>query len=954
MNHKLLGSISVWLAMVVWPSAAIAQEPGRIAGRLLDAETGEPLIGANIIIVGTTMGASSAIDGSFLIPKVAPGVYAVVVSYISYQETRISGVQVLPGQTAHVDAAIKPESIVGEEVVVEARMIQNNEATLLKNRQMAVAFSDAISSEAISKSGSGDAAAAMTRVTGASVVGGRYVYIRGLGDRYSNTQLNGVELPSADPDKKAVHLDLFPSGLLDNITTIKTFTPDKPGTFSGGIVDVNTKTYPDKFTVRLSSSASVNSQSTFNGGFLKYSGGSTDWLGMDDGSRSIPGPLKDPEVSIPSPQAARNDQEKAYRLDAFSRSFRNSMTPHTGSAPLNQNFSLTVGNQTELMGRPLGFSGTFSYGRNFSYYDNGRVGKWQLNGSVDESDALENRQWLTDTRGMDEVLWGGLLMLSFKPHPHHEVTANYYYSQSGQSVARYLNGAWHDELGNDDAVYETRSLLYSERNLRSFQFHGDHYLKTVLNSTLNWNLAFSGTNQNDPDLRFFSDDYFYDAENDRTVYNISSNLYERPSRYFRDLEETNLNLQLDWSVPFRTSNGRSGKIKLGTAVLSGDRTFRERRFEYQWSALGAYTGDPEVFFGESLGIVDSTNNRYLFGSYIKDVSKRTNNYDASQDVAAGYAMIEWPLTRRLRLIGGARLEQAALEVVSQDTAQAKGLLDNMDLLPSVNLVYQVLDNMNVRAAYGRTLARPTFRELAPFGSFEFIGDYQFVGNPNLQRTVIDNWDLRWEWFMNPGEILAVSGFYKHFRNPIERTYDIGNRYYGVQNVGRGEVIGAELEFRRRLGVVASFLENFQVGANVTLVRSAVDIPDSEYVNNILPFDPNAEDTRPLSGQSPYLINLDVSYDHPKSKTSIGLSYNRFGRRLSEVTTGALPDVFEQPRSEVGVTVTQPLWRRFELKAAVKNLLNDKVRKVIRFKGEDYIFHEYSTGRTFSLGLSYRI
>lgn len=212
----------VILAGFLWTLQAFGQENGKVTGILVDAENGDPLIGANVVLDGTSMGAASSLDGSYVIPRVPAGVYTLKVSYVSYQETRVSNVRVVPGQVTRVDVSIKPESIQGEEVVVEARLIQNNESSLLKSRQMAVAVSDAISSEAISRAGTGDAAGAMTKVTGASVVGGKYVFVRGLGDRYSSTQMNGVELPSSDPDKKAFQLDLIPSNLLDNITTIKT------------------------------------------------------------------------------------------------------------------------------------------------------------------------------------------------------------------------------------------------------------------------------------------------------------------------------------------------------------------------------------------------------------------------------------------------------------------------------------------------------------------------------------------------------------------------------------------------------------------------------------------------------------------------------------------------------------------------------------------------------------
>ncbi|MCB0258309.1 MAG: carboxypeptidase-like regulatory domain-containing protein, partial [Calditrichaeota bacterium] len=270
-------------------------DSGTITGQLVDAQTGDPLIGANVLIDGTLLGASTDLDGLFVVTGVPAGTYTIVVDYVGYAQTRIEAVEVKAGESARLSLAMAPEAIQGDVVVVEARLLENTDASLLKKRQKAAAVSDAISAEEISRSGSSDAADAMSRVTGASVVGGKYVYVRGLGDRYSNTQLNGAELPSADPDKKAVQMDLFPSNLLDNIVTQKTFTPDQPGNFSGGIVNIGTKSFPDGFTLKFSTTSSYNTRSTFSDNILTYPGGDLDWLGMDDGTRDIPDLLADPD-----------------------------------------------------------------------------------------------------------------------------------------------------------------------------------------------------------------------------------------------------------------------------------------------------------------------------------------------------------------------------------------------------------------------------------------------------------------------------------------------------------------------------------------------------------------------------------------------------------------------------------------------------------------------------------
>jgi len=296
-------------------------QSGILTGSVIDSKNGEQLIGANLLLEGTNIGAATDLDGKFIIKNIAAGSYNLFASMIGYTKVTVTGIVIKPNEIMETNISLSPEAYQTEEVIISAKLILNNENPLLKFRQKSNSVSDAISSELISRMGSSNAADAMNKVTGVSVVSGKYIYVRGLGDRYSSTQLNGTELPSADPDKKSFNLDLFPANILDNITTIKSFTPDKPGSFSGGIVDISTKKYPDKFTLNFSSSSSFNSLTTFNSEFLTYSGGSKDWLGYDDGKRSLPALLADPGAKLPSPNSSRRNSELAYQLDELTKSF---------------------------------------------------------------------------------------------------------------------------------------------------------------------------------------------------------------------------------------------------------------------------------------------------------------------------------------------------------------------------------------------------------------------------------------------------------------------------------------------------------------------------------------------------------------------------------------------------------------------------------------------------------
>jgi TonB-dependent receptor len=991
---------AVFLAVFLVPSlcSQANAQTGTLIGTVIDGEYGDELIGANVLLEGTMIGTSAGLDGTYRVANIPPGTYSVRFSFIGYQTLTVSGVEILAGDITRVDATLAPEAFMLEgDVVVEARAIRDNEATLLKDRQKAVAVSDAISAEAISRSGSGDAAAAMSKVTGASVVGGRYVYIRGLGDRYTNTTLNGSSLPSADPDRKAFQLDMFPSALLDNIVTLKTFTPDKPGDFSGGLVDVSTKTFPDRFTFQVSASVTYDDQATGNDAFLGYKGSGTDWLGRDDGARALPSVLagKDPAASMPTEQDLRDVRRdvtneiragRADTLNAYARAFNNQLVPRFQSAPVNYSLSTALGGQSRLAGMTVGYTGSVSYGRTLSSYDDGTFSRWTLTGgSVDavdnlttdtyfganpdlsvisRADSLEAGSYV-NMQGSDEVNWGTSASVSVRPARNHEVTFTGLRTQSGRSEATMLGG-FRDQ--NPTATFITRAINYQERSLASGQLRGNHFLKPI---TVAWSASLGRNSQEEPDLRFFSNvQNIQDTAFGRdTTYSLGGGNAPPPQRYFRDLAENSRSAKVDVSVPVIVWNALKANLKVGAAIDVADRTFRQRRFEYTEGRqvdFRAYDGDIDGYLSSSnFGVLDTLNVgsivAYNAGLYIRENSPARANYDADRDIQAVYGMLELPLTRRLKVIGGARVETTTIGTTSLDASLPDELrearLNERDVLPSVNVVFGLTDNMNIRAAATRTLARPTFRELAPFQSFNFVGGDIQEGNPLLSRTLASNYDLRWESFMRSGELMAVSVFYKEFTDPIERVArNVGEgRFITFQNVDEARVYGAEFEVRKNLSswTSHSFFSRLSVGGNFSLVRSYVDIPETEMVF-IRAADPEAGDTRSLVGQSPYLLNLNASWEHAESGTSVNIYYTVFGDRLQTVTEGATPDVFEKSRADLDLTATRNVSRNFRMKLSAKNILGTDVRQSQTFKGVDYDYISYSRSRQLSIGLTYAI
>lgn len=947
--------LSVTLLMCCF-QLGLAQN-GIIRGKVIDKETAEPLIGATVRVLNQDSamvgGAYTDVDGKFNVENLAPGMYTLVFTYISYADLSLAEVEVKAGEVTYNEVVMGlDEEDLGEEntVVLTAKVNRQSEVALLTVKRKATNLVDVIAYEQVKRAGDSDAASAMRRVTGVTVEGGKYVYVRGLGDRYSRTTLNGAEIPGLDPDRNSVQMDMFPSNLIDNIVVYKTFTPDLPANFSGGLVQVSTKDFPEKFTFQWSSSTGFNTQSSFRDDFITYETGGLDFLATDDGTREVPSELQTiPNISF-------SNQAVADELTQDSRAFDTNIFPDfNGTSILNHSHSISVGDQKSLGGKPFGYIASITYSHNNSYYNDGNAARWKLTTNVDSTDVLNKLLDFQDTRGWKEVLWGGLINLSYKPGQNHKLAFNYLHNQSGQTSARYLTGGLPDDDPN--LIFETRALTYLERSLDAFQLKGSHNFPNVLNMKADWIASYTRSSQDEPDIRFFSNDYTINAAGD-TLFDLQPNLYNPPSRYFRTMEEDNVNAKLDLQIPFALWNGLNAKVQFGGYFTLRDRRFVERRFEYQLgSNVAAYNGNPAEFWSDNnLGQIGvDQNGAFLYGLYITDASQLRNSYNGTQTIGAGYALVDLPITNQLRAIAGGRYERTDLEVTSRDNSLDPGLLDLNDFLPSVSLIWSPQSLMNVRLGYARTLARPTFRELAPYASFEFVRDVVLVGNDTLKRTLIDNLDLRWEWFPTPRELVSASVFFKQFQNPIEQVINpiAQNIELNYRNVDQATIYGLELEFRKSLDFIASALKDFRAGLNLTLIQSFLDINPQE-LQLIRALDPNADSRRPMFGQSPYTVNAELAYLNDTLGLTANVNFNVFGPRISAISTGGTPNVFEQPRPSLDFSVSQRFASRWSIRFRAQNLLNPEYKQTHTFKDTEFIFQTYRVGRTFSLGISYSI
>ncbi|MEL6671534.1 MAG: TonB-dependent receptor [Bacteroidota bacterium] len=958
MNKFLLaGCLCTMLSMGLQMQA----QNGTLRGKVSDGTSGEALMGATVrLLQGTTIkgGAYSDVEGSFTI-KAPAGEYQTIISYYGYIADTSEAITITGGEITVKEVLLFENLQAQKELTVEivARKSQATDVTLYQMKRNSLNAVDGISNEIMQRTGDADVGAAMQRITGVTVEGGKYVYVRGLGDRYSKTTLNGAELPGLDPNRNSVQMDLFPANLIDNILVYKNFSPDLPGSFSGGLVDVRTKDFPAKFTLKFSAAASYNPQANLRDDFLMAEQSSTDWLGYDDGTRAVPAFISEnTQGTIPN---LSSDNEDKIALDRITKSFGTQFDPSQTTSGLNQNYQISIGNQYDLGGKPFGFIANFSYRNGFTAYT-GTEARFKNTSDVASgniANSLNTELALNGPLGQQEVLWGGLIKLSFKPSPNHKFSFNYMHNQSGTNTARTYTGGY---PGQDaDLILQTRAISYLERSMDVFQLEGKHLFGKL---SVDWIASMTESAQDEPDLRYFSNEFRMD-EGD-TLYDIDqSGIYTAPARFYRTLAETNQDLKVNFELPFQQWSGKEAKVKFGGAYTSKVRDFNETRYVMSFGTkTQAYNGNPTEYFSNgNLGIVDTfiapapfDFTRYDMGLYYQDASEDRNDYTGDQTILAGYLMVELPLTNRLKVITGARYEGTDVTTVSNDSSIAPGVLDLNDILPAANFVAKLSEKMNLRAGYSRTLARPTFREFAPFASFDFDGDFLLVGNPELQRTLIDNADLRWEFYPSLTELVSVSLFYKNFTNPIERILDprAQNPQYQFRNVDNGVAYGAEFEIKKNFGFVSDALRKLTLGANLALIQSRIDINELEY-QNIIAVDDTRPRRRPMFGQSPYAVNAELAYiDKEDLGLQASLSFNMFGERIA-IVGGSDPDIYEQPRGLMNFSLAKT-FGMFSIRFRANNLLDPEYKMTQEYRPEindPFVFRSYTLGRSYSLGIS---
>lgn len=911
------------------------QQTVKITGIVVDNDIETPIAEVSIRVVDTLIRGKTDEIGVFSL-ELPSGTYKIYASAPFYNTFIITDFQVSTRATPPpLHIKLTPQVVKLDPIKFPVQLSQSSERGLLEKRMRSSRIEDSISTEEISRLPASSAEEAIKRVTGVSIVGGRYVFVRGLGERYSNTLLNNVEIPSPEPNRRVVPMDIFPASLLASLQTVKTFSPDQPGGFAGGSVQVFTKDFPEELTMSLSMSSGFNTQAIGEDG-LTYPGGGLDFLGFDDGSRALPSIVENQAADLPIRERGRFTPLgfTPKEIQEFGQSFSNVWSPERRQVPINQGYKFSLGNRNEILGKEFGYLGVISYGNSHSYDTQVRNAF-----RIGLNETLSPVTSYNVERSGNEVDWGSVLNASLRFSPKHRLSIRTLFTHTAEDETRTWEGF------NADRNTDMRStrLRYVERQLFSGQLAGTHdfnFGAPVLEGpeqpdvSMEWRLTYSRASRDEPDTR----ENIYEDRGDGTY--TFRDVTHSGSRFFFDLEDDEYNVRLDWKIPL----GVEGLFKFGGLLRDRARTFDVRRFRFlpadQVDATVNLSDPPEVLFQ-----IQNIAPRVF---ELRESTRATDNYLADHNIYSTYLMLDLPITAKWQVMTGVRLESSDQTATTYDPFAAsrkeiEANLETLDWLPGLNVTYRLTEQMNLRLAASRTITRPDFRELAPFEFTDFVGGRTILGNPDLERTQIDNFDFRWETFPQIGGILAVSAFYKRFQKPIEQIVqpqaEVRITYENAEGANN---YGVELEARQNLGVLTEALRKFSINTNAALISSQVVLPEDVGIQT--------SSERPLQGQCPYIVNVSVGFEDPNWGISSAIAYNISGRRLSEVGNHGVPDVYEQPRGQLDVSFSRTVANYFKFSVSAKNLLDPYVR----YKIGDATYLEYKLGRSFSFGISYNL
>lgn len=995
-SRTTLVAVLACLATAAPAARAEQEQPGSIRGVVTDRDFDVPLAGAEVTIVELDgQRATTSELGNYSFGAVPAGRYTLVFSKSGYLREVVDNVQVLAGQLREVNAALAGDFTEMEEFIVQdlLRLGAGSEAALLKLRFESPALVDSIGADLMSRAGAGDAASAMRLVAGATVKDGKTAVIRGLPDRYVSSKLNGVRLPTADEDKRAVELDQFPSAVIESLQVTKTFTPDQQGDASGGAVDVRLKGVPDDWHFEIKSQVSRNSNLRGPNGFLSYEGGGVDTLGKRSGA------------GIPESR--------------IGESWDGAVGPSLAEYPSESKWSAAGGGSVVLDNgaRVGGFVSTF-YERDASFYDDGVDDSWWVEtvggeltperNQIQGDDDFKTRLFDV-TEGEQSVQLGGLATFGVETE-NHSLALAYLYTRTAEDVATLAEdtrgkeyffpghnpldpfGESNGAQGQDKAPYlRLETLQYTERDTGSLQLNGEHLLPmrewefgdwlTLKKPVLSWTVSRNEASLNQPDKRQFGS-LWWGPRFVPGVPPFTHASWEPPrhqpykpganftlgnlQRIWKEIREDSQQYTFDLEIPFEQWDGIEGSIKAGVFSDRVDRAFNQDTFSN-------FEDPNNVFFG---GWDERWSEAWEDEEHLITAAETDVDYTGSLNVGAWYLMSELPLNPSLTLVGGARFESTAIGIVNSPEedalwfppgdsaprrlAETPGIadvdIDEDDTLPALSLIAVPVERLTLRAAWSQTIARQTFKEITPILQQEFLGGPIFIGNPELRTSDIENYDLRADWTPTEDTLVSLSWFRKKLTDPIEYVQSvIGFSFTSPVNYPSGELSGWEMEARQELGGLWKPLSGFAVGANATLIDSEVRLTEDE----ILAFEDLEVPlvSRDMTNAPEYLTNIFLTYDLEATGTQFGAFWTVQGDTLVSgagvAADNFVPSIYARRNDTLNLSVSQRLGKYFELQFQIKNVTDPLIRTVYRseFIGDDVTHTSFSRGVEYALSLT---
>lgn len=919
MVSRLVFLLLIFLSLSAF--AVISAQDVKLSGKIVNTRN-EPLAGATVKIDQKQV--SADVEGKFYLSISTGKKYIITVSNVGYETKEITEVEAVLNQENYIEIVLQESSKSNLEGVVikSVSRRQENTSSLLAFQKNNTAMSSGIAADFIRRTPDKNTGEALKRVSGASIQDGRFVIVRGLSDRYNAAVINNAQLPSTEPDKKAFSFDVIPSSLIDNIIINKSATPELPGEFAGGLVQINTKDVPGRDLLSVGISFGFNTNSVFRD-FTSNKRSSTDWLGFDDGSRSLP-------KNFPKNAQTYRNGNLTSQLEWSKLFDGNKYAEENSSALPTQTYSLTWGNSINFKnGGVLGTILSLQYRNSMLKYDVNRKLHQQDGEEVVNLHDDQNRYSVNAGAIANITYVRGRHKISFK-NLFNQLFEDNYYTRSGFNNDRVQD------------VYFLSSVL-NQRSLYSGQLEGDHQL-TAGGVRLRWNGNLSYNGKTQPDLRTIS---YNRPRNTASPYEYND---DDTRRFFSDLKDYGYGANGTLTIPFELGKLKQ-TFKAGGSTLIRIRDFRSRIFQYTPASASGF--DPSLAslpFDQIFKIENISSSGFKLNEF-------TNNQDRYFGVSVlngMFGMFDNRIGSVTRLVWGVRVENFQQFLTTRDVTSKRVNIktEKWDLLPSFNLTLSPNIKNNIRLSGSRTVARPEFREIAPFSFYDYEVNYAVNGNPELERTSIANADARYEFYPKGGEAISIGVFYKDFRDPIELRLDpssvLDRRNYGYSNADKAYSAGLEFEVRKNLDFIDASLSNFNLFSNLTYIYSKVTLQGSTTT------------TRPLQGQSPYLVNVGLQFNSRDGGWSGSALYNRMGQRLALVGNFDFPDIYERPRDQVDVQLAKKILKnKAEIKLTWADLLNpanyfyeNVDSKKAYSSGADRLFYSYKSGSTISIGFTY--